>query len=61
MLYYELSARFDSRKSFYGKAHIKETPKIKLALQFLTDEELKALAAVAITRETADGTPLKNL
>ena len=34
---------------------------IKLALQFLTDEELKALAAVAITRETADGTPLKNL
>lgn len=34
---------------------------IKWALQFLTDEELKALSAVAITKETADGTPLKNL
>ena len=27
MMIYELNARFDSRKSFYGKAHIHETPK----------------------------------
>ena len=29
---YELSARYDARQSFYGKAHVIETPK-KLRLQ----------------------------
>ena len=34
---------------------------IKTVLPFLTDEELKALVAVVVTRETVDGTPLRNL
>lgn len=31
---------------------------IKLALEYLTDDELKALAALAITRELSDGRPI---
>lgn len=37
MLYYELSARFDRRKSFYGKAHIKETPKYYTLISYDTE------------------------
>lgn len=37
MLYYELSARFDRRKSFYGKAHIKETPKFYTLISYDTE------------------------
>ena len=37
MLYYELSARFDRRKSFYGKARIKETPKFYTLISYDTE------------------------
>ena len=34
---------------------------IKIAIRYLTDEEITALAAIAITRESTDGTPLSKL
>lgn len=34
---YELSARYDSRASFYGKAHIKETPKYYTLISYDTE------------------------
>lgn len=37
MMYYELSARYDSRKSFYGKAHIKETEKYYTLISYDTE------------------------
>lgn len=37
MLYYELTARFDHRKSFYGKARIKETPKYYTLISYDTE------------------------
>ena len=35
--FYELSARYDSRASFYGKAHIKETPKYYTLISYDTE------------------------
>jgi hypothetical protein len=37
MMIYELSARYDSRASFYGKAHIKETPKYYTLISYDTE------------------------
>ena len=37
------------------------TTAIRIAIRYLTDEELKALAAIAITKESIDGTPLTEL
>lgn len=37
MLYYELSPRYDHRKSFYGKAHIKETTKYYTLISYDTE------------------------
>ena len=37
MMYYELDARFDRRKSFYGKAHIKETTKYYTLISYDTE------------------------
>lgn len=37
MMYYELTPRYDSRKSFYGKAHIKETPKFYTLISYDTE------------------------
>lgn len=34
---YELSARYDARASFYGKAHIKETPKYYTLISYDTE------------------------
>lgn len=34
---YELLARYDSRASFYGKAHIKETPKYYTLISYDTE------------------------
>ena len=34
---------------------------IRFVLKYLTDDELKALAAIAITREALNGTPLSEL
>ncbi len=35
--YYELTARFDRRASFYGKAHIKETPTYYILISYETE------------------------
>ena len=37
MMYYELSPRYDSRASFYGKAHIKETTKSYILVSYDTE------------------------
>lgn len=37
MIIFELSARYDSRASFYGKAHIKETPKYYTLISYDTE------------------------
>lgn len=37
MMIYELSARSDRRASFYGKAHIKETPKYYTLISYDTE------------------------
>ena len=37
MIIYELSARYDRRASFYGKAHIKETPKYYTLISYNTE------------------------
>lgn len=37
MMIYELSARYDSRASFYGKAHIKESPKYYTLISYDTE------------------------
>lgn len=34
---FELSARFDPRASFYGKAHVKETPKYYTLISYDTE------------------------
>lgn len=34
---YELSARYDRRASFYGKAHIKETPNSYILISYDTE------------------------
>lgn len=39
MMLYELSARYDSRASFYGKAHIKETPKYYTLISYDTESK----------------------
>lgn len=35
--YYELTARYDRRASFYGKAHIKETPRGLVLISYDTE------------------------
>lgn len=35
--YYELTPRYDSRASFYGKAHIKETPDAVVLISYDTE------------------------
>ena len=37
MMIYELTARYDNRASFYGKAHIKETPKYYILISYDTE------------------------
>lgn len=37
MMIYELSARYDSHASFYGKARIKETPKYYTLISYDTE------------------------
>ena len=37
MMYYELFPRYDSRASFYGKAHIKETAKSYILISYDTE------------------------
>lgn len=37
MMIYELTARYDARASFYGKAHIKETPKYYTLISYDTE------------------------
>lgn len=37
MIIYELSARYDSRASFYGKARIKETPAYYILISYDTE------------------------
>lgn len=36
-MFYELSARYDRRASFYGKAHIKETTKYYILISYDTE------------------------
>ena len=46
---YEMSARYDSRKSFYGKAHITEYPNGRKILTSYTTK---------VAEITADGRPI---